>query len=114
MGVANVASSSDSTKPTFQHHHGDGTSLSQRSGASAGREKFIGGVNGAHDWKDCFLSVESLADGLARSNVTEKQLSGRFNDTFHYNIVYTRLTEGLIYRLLVLALPHMCKHPRTS
>jgi len=27
MGVANVASSSDSMKPTFQHYHGDGTSF---------------------------------------------------------------------------------------
>ena len=27
MGVANVASSSDSMKPMFQHYHGDGTSF---------------------------------------------------------------------------------------
>jgi len=27
MGVANVASSSDSMKPTFQHYHGDGISF---------------------------------------------------------------------------------------
>lgn len=76
---ANVASSSDSMKPTFQHHHGDGTSfLRGPAPLPVVRNSsvvlimlisfffpyfisiayFTAEVNGTYDWKDCFLSVD--------------------------------------------------------
>lgn len=93
MEVANVASSSsDSMKPTFQHHHGDGTSFLRGSALPPivrnssvvlitlisfssyfiSIAYFTAGVNGAR--LEGLLSFgRSLADGLARSCVTEKQ-----------------------------------------